>query len=164
MDIVLQIRTLLTSVSISVRQGSYSWSVFPFILEYMFVSFRANRKMNGICDILQPCCHAVAVSFEIFHCWSLVLWFHQSAGFLAVTQTTRSPVLQVGAVSFVTNTYHSFNPRSAVSSSAQPHIHFHSYCIHINPNISVTNLYISCRLFHSDLSNLSVVQNCTEIM
>jgi len=75
--------------------------------------------MNGLCDILQPCRYAIAVSFAaIFHCWSPVLWSHWSAGFLAVTQTTRSPVLQVGAVSFVTNTCHSFNPCSAVSSSA----------------------------------------------
>lgn len=123
-------------------------------------SFQANRKLKGICDILQPCCHAI----EIFQCWSPVLWSPQCAAFLAVTQTTHSPVLQVEAVPFVTNTYHSFHPCSAFSSSAQTHIHSHLYCIHTKPSISVTNFCISCRLFRSDLSNLSAVQSCTGIM
>lgn len=69
------------------------WNICSF-------SFWANRKTNSICDILPPCCHAVAWRFEIFHCWSPVLWSHHSAGFLAVTQTTCSPVLQVGALSW----------------------------------------------------------------
>lgn len=97
--------------------------VFLVFWSRCLFSFQTNRKMNGLCDVLQPCCHAVAVSFEIFHCWSPTLWSHQSAGFLAVTQTIHSPVLQVGAVSFVTSTYHSFSSCSAIPSSAQTHIH-----------------------------------------
>lgn len=97
--------------------------VFLVFWNRFLFSFQTNRKMNGMSDVLQPCCHLIAVSFEILHCWSPALWSHWGAGFLAVMQTIRSPVLQVGAVSFDTSTYHSFSSWSAVPSSAQTHIH-----------------------------------------
>lgn len=156
----LQIRALLTSVSINVRQGSYSWSIFPFGI-YVYFPFRLTGIWKWTAYVI--ICSLVAVQWLWALTFVTVLWSHQSAGFLAVTDNML-PSFTSGAMAFITNTYHSFNPFSAVFSSAQTHLLFHSYCVTISPNTSFTNLCISCRLLHSDLSHLSAVQNCTEIM
>lgn len=81
---------------------------------------------NGVCDILQPCCHPPAVSRR-----PRILTSHPCCG----TQ------ILLGTVSFVISTGHFFNSLFH-SSSLCLRTHFHPSCIHTSLKTSITTLCI----------------------
>lgn len=142
----------------NVVQGNYSSSVFTcrFGICICFVCFSLTGKLMVwviFCNLsdfsLLVTCAVVSPECRLPDCPGC----NTNTALPSFTRETSV----LGTVSFVINTHNSLGPHCAVYSSAQASIHFHSHCIHNNPNIYVTNLYISCRIFHSDLPNINAV-------
>lgn len=62
--VVLCFKLLLASFSIHLRQNCFSLSGFHVCVKYMSDFLGANRRRNGICDVLQICCYPHVVEVQ----------------------------------------------------------------------------------------------------